>query len=83
MKSFAVTLLAASVFSATAYAGDYNFQTYSSNTPTTTTNGGTAGKSGSNWYGYGQQSTFSTSNTPGSNPYNSQSTTSAGVGYRF
>ncbi len=80
-----LTLLAslALVLSATARADDYEFQRYSTQTPTTTTNGGQVGQSGSNWYLYGQQQTFSTSSTPNSNPYDAQTTTSGGIGYRW
>ena len=78
LASFVVLFLSAS-----ARADDYQFQRYSTQTPTTTTNGGQVGQSGSNWYLYGQQQTFSTSSTPGSNPYDSQTTTSGGLGYRW
>lgn len=83
MKRFAATLVLASVFYPPAYAGDYNLQKTTTNTATTTTTSGTVSKPGSDTFVYGQQSTFSTSTTPGSNPHNSQSTTTVGVGVRY
>lgn len=83
MKKLALASITALTLSGSAHAEDFEFQTYSNETPTTTTQGGQANESGSNWYLYGEQRTFSTSTTPGSNPYNSQTTTSGGLGYRF
>jgi hypothetical protein len=83
MKKLALAAIVALIFSVSGHAEDFEFQTYSNETPTTTTQGGQANESGSNWYLYGEQRTFSTSTTPGSNPNDSQATTSGGLGYRF
>ena len=82
MSKFVLFIIAALV-SASARADNYDFRPYSYDTPTTTTRGGQVSESGSTWYLYGQQETFSTSSTPGANPFDSQSTTSGGIGYRW
>jgi hypothetical protein len=83
-SSLAVSSLAAAltvVSFACAQAQTINKQTTTSGGGTTTTTQGTTTFKGTTYYG--QQKEFSTSTSPGSNPYNSQSSTGVGVQFEI
>jgi hypothetical protein len=90
---YAQTMAAAMIISALtagaairAFADDGGIQ-FEHNPPettaTTTKDSGSLFEKGSNWFLYGDRSQFSTSSTPGSNPYDSQTVIHGGIGYRW
>ena len=72
-----VTSIAISPTASMAQSKELNVQTTTSGGGSTTTTQGT--KEIGDVTFYGQQKTFSSSGTPGSNPHNSQSSTGAGI----